>query len=147
MKTKDHLKAEYGATEQGEEGLCAAINQHSLAVAIVAARRGHRAPLAYDDGRRIVFDAEEITNMGPEWLKRHEIAWEDSGGTLHVQSRAMRNDWSDPRYQAAPIPVRGTRYCHLMAPAYFERLLTGASRAPRERGEAVSKAEMPPTPR
>lgn len=146
MKTTDHLRAEYGGSAAGTEGLCAAVNQHSLAAALTSLRRARHGKLRYDGGRRIVFDPEELTNLGPEWLKSHEIAWEDAQGVLHVQSRAMRNDWLDPRYLKAPPQFRGTRYCHLIAPDYLQRLLTGATPAPRARGEAVSTAVMPPTP-
>jgi hypothetical protein len=146
MKTTDHLRAEYGDSAAGTEGLCAAVNQHSLAVALASLKRNRHGKLRYDSGRQVVFDAEELTNLGPEWLKSHEIAWEDAQGLLHVQSRAMRNDWLDPRYLKAPPQFRGTRYCHLIAPDYLQRLLTGATSAPRARGEAVSTAVMPPTP-
>lgn len=146
MKTTDHLRAEYGDSAARTEGLCAAVNQHSLAAALTILRRTGNGRLRYDGGRRIVFDPEELTNVGPEWLKSHEIAWEDTQGVLHVQSRAMRNDWLDPRYLKAPPQFRGTRYCHLIAPDYLQRLLTGTTPAPRARGEAVSTAVMPPTP-
>jgi hypothetical protein len=146
MKTTDHLRAEYGDSAAGTEGLCAAVNQHSLAAVLTNLRRARHGKLRYEGGRRIVFDPEELTNLGPEWLKSHEIAWEDAQGLLHVQSRAMRNDWLDPRYLRAPPQFRGTRYCHLIAPDYLQRLLTGATPAPRARGEAVSTAVMPPTP-
>ncbi len=146
MKTTDHLRAEYGDQAAGAEGLCAAINERSLAVALASLRRGRHGKLRFDGGRQIVFDAEELTNLGTEWLKPHEIAWENAQGVLHVQSRAMRNDWLDPRYLDAPPKFRGTRYCHLIAPYYLQRLLTGASAAPRSRGAAVSTAVMPPTP-
>ena len=146
MKTTDHLRAEYGDSAAGTEGLCAAVNQRSLAVALAGLKRSRHGKLRYDSGRQVVFDAEELTNMGTEWLKSHEITWEDAQGMLHVQSRAMRNDWLDPRYLKARPQFRGTRYCHLIAPDYLQRLLTGASAAPRARGKAVSTAVMPPTP-
>ena len=146
MKTTDHLRAEYGDSAAGTEGLCAAVNQRSLAVALASLKRNRHGKLRYDSGRQVVFDAEELTSLGPEWLKSHEIAWKDAQGLLHVQSRAMRNDWLDPRYLKAPPQFRGTRYCHLIAPDDLQRLLTGATPAPRARGEAVSTAVMPPTP-
>jgi hypothetical protein len=146
MKTTDHLRAEYGDNAAGAEGLCAAVNQRGLATALTNLRRSRHGKLRYGGGRRFVFDAEELTNMGPEWLKSHEIAWEDAQGVLHIQSRAMRNDWLDPRYLNAEPKFRGTRYCHLIAPDYLQRLLTGAAPAPHARGAVVSALVMPPTP-
>jgi hypothetical protein len=146
MKTTDHLRTEYGDDAAGSEGVCAAVNQRSLAVALQELRGSRRGSLRYTAGKNIVFDAEELTNIGPEWLKLHEIAWEDAAGALHVQSRAMRNDWLDPRYLGSPPQFRGTRYCHLIAPEYLQRLLTGEVTAPRARGEAVSPAQMPAIP-
>lgn len=145
MKTTDHLRTEYGADQAGSEGACANINRHSLRVALAEARsRGQRQALRYGGGERVALDVEELTTIGPEWLKQHEIAWEDAAGVLHVQSRAMRNDWLDPRLAKAQPQFKGTRYCHLAAPDYLRRLLTGEIEAPRSRGEAMSPAAMPP---
>jgi hypothetical protein len=144
MKTTDHLRTEYGADQAGSEGACANINRHSHRVALAEARSRGQRRLRFGNGEQVAFDVEELTTIGPEWLKAHEIAWQDAAGVLHVQSRAMRNDWLDPRYVKAPIPVRGTRYCHLIAPDYLRRLLTDEIEAPRSRGEAMSPAQMPP---
>jgi len=46
-------------------------------------------------------------------------------GTLHVRSKGMRNDWLDPRLATADPRVKGTRYCHLVAPEYLRRVLLG----------------------
>lgn len=144
MKTTDHLRTEYGADQAGSEGACANINRQSLRVAIAEARSRGQRRLRYSSGDQVAFDVEELTTIGPEWLKQHEIAWEDSAGVLHIQSRSMRNDWLDPRLAKAQPQFKGTRYCHLIAPDYLRRLLTGEAPAPRSRGEAMSPAQMPP---
>jgi hypothetical protein len=64
------------------------------------------------------------------WLKPYDIAWAGADGALHLKSKAMRNDWLDPRYADAPARFKGTRYCHLVAPEYLKRLLTGVVAAP-----------------
>ena len=48
-----------------------------------------------------------------------------SDGALHLKSKAMRNDWLDPKLKDAPARFKGTRYCHLIAPSYLLGILRG----------------------
>jgi hypothetical protein len=130
MKTADHLRTEYGDSAAGEEGTCAMLNEHTLQ-SVLAQLKGQRGiRVGYDRGRKVVFESEALTTMGPEWLAPYEIAWQGPDGALHIKSKAMRNDWLDPRYLNAPPRFRGTRYCHLIAPDYLRRLLSGITAAP-----------------
>jgi hypothetical protein len=96
----------------------------------------------------VVFDpAEEVRNAenpgmtGPDWLKPYEMTWRDESGVLHVRSKGFRVDWTDPQYAAMPGRFRGVQYCHLIAPEYLARLVTGKARA----GLAVGR-EVTPLP-
>jgi len=130
MKTVDHLKAEYGPDSAGEEGSCAALNAATLAAVIAGLPASQRRHLRFDHGRAIVFDADVITNDGPLWLAPFALVHLGADGSLHVASKAMRNDWNDPRLKDAPVRFKGTRYCHLIAPDYLARLLLGEESVP-----------------
>jgi hypothetical protein len=125
MKTADHLQAEYGANAAGTEASCAAVNERILKSLLSGMSRAERLRLRFDQGRNIVFDADDVTNDGPSWLKPFSIAYADAQGRLHLKSKGMQNDWLDPRYLSAPVKFRGTRYCHLVAPPYLARVLRG----------------------
>jgi hypothetical protein len=125
MKTTDHLRTEYGAGAAGEEGLCADVNRRTLAGVLQGFDAGQRRALRYDGGRAVVFDAEQVTTNGFEWLAPYPIAWQGPDGALHIMAKAQRNDWLDQRYLDADPKFRGTRYCHFIAPDYLRRILLG----------------------
>lgn len=125
MKTADHIRTEYGASAAGEEGLCADVNRSTLAGVLLAFSADERRRLRYAGGTAIVFDAEQVTTNGREWLAPYPLAWQAPDGTLHIMAKAQRNDWQDPRWVGAPPQFRGTRYCHFIAPDYLRRILLG----------------------
>jgi hypothetical protein len=92
--------------------------------------RAERRQLRYDGGTHVVYEADELTTDGLVWLKPFDIAWVGADGALHLKSKAMRNDWLDPRYVNAPAKFKGTRYCHLVAPSHMKRLLLGTVTPP-----------------
>ncbi len=125
MKTADHLRTEYGATAAGEEGLCADVNRRTLAGVLQTLSAAERRRLRFKRGTAVVFDAEQVTTNGFEWLAPYPLAWQGADGALHIMSKAQRNDWLDARYFAADPKFRGTRYCHFIAPDYLRRILLG----------------------
>jgi hypothetical protein len=125
LKTADHLQTEYGAGAAGPEGLCADVNQRTLASVLQGFTAGQRRGLRFDGGSAVVFDAEQVTTNGREWLAPYPIAWQGHDGALHIMAKAQRNDWLDPRWLDAPPQFRGTRYCHLIAPDYLRNILLG----------------------
>ena len=125
MKTADHFKAEYGADAAGSEASCAAINERILQSVLAHMSRSARQHLRFNAARDVLFDADFVTNDGPIWLAPFAMIYADPQGRLHLKSKGMQNDWLDPRYLTAPVKFRGTRYCHLVAPQYLARVLTG----------------------
>jgi hypothetical protein len=125
MKTADHIRTEYGAEAVGEEGLCSDVNRRTLNRVLASVGKRERRRLKFDAGTRVVFDADEVTDNGPIWLAPFPMASVGSDGALHLKSKAMRNDWLDPRLKDAPARFKGTRYCHLVAPSYLLGILRG----------------------
>jgi len=117
MKTADHIVSEYGAGQAGEDRGCRYVNELTL--------RAVEASLPRSLHRTVVFDEDVVTTDGPVWLAPYAYARVDAAGVLRLQSKAMKNDWLDPRYANSPPQFRGTRYCHFVAPEYLRRLLQG----------------------
>ena len=124
MKTADHLVAEYGAGAAGADIGCSGVNRLTLERVLASMSPEERKRLRFPP-EQVVFDDDFVTVLGPLWLAPHDIARVGLDGKLRIQSRAMRNDWLDPRYAKAPPQFRGTRYCHFIAPEHFGRLLRG----------------------
>lgn len=125
MKTSDHIATVYGADQTRGEGMCADINRATLQRVLASVPAGERRRLAFDGGTRVVFDIEEVTTNGPEWLAPYAFAYRGGDGALHLRAKAMRNDWLDPRLAGSPARFKGTRYCHLIAPSYLAGILRG----------------------
>ena len=124
MKTADHLVAEYGAGAAGADIGCSGVNRLTLERVLAAMTPAERRRLRIKP-QQVVFEEDFVTPLGPVWLEPYPMARRGDDGSLRIQSRAMRNDWLDPRYAAAPPQFRGTRYCHLIAPEHLARLLRG----------------------
>ncbi|MFO1427953.1 MAG: hypothetical protein U1F11_13475 [Steroidobacteraceae bacterium] len=130
MKTADHLQAEYGAAAAGEDIGCSGVHRRLLADALASLSRAERRRARFDGGRAVSFEPDAVTTQGDVFVADYDVAWTGADGRLHLLSKAMRNEWLDPRYVNAPVKFRGTRYCRLAAPAYLRDLLTGAATAP-----------------
>lgn len=129
MKTADHLVAEYGTGAAGADIGCSGVNRMTLARVLAAMTPAERRRLKFPPDQ-VAFEDDFTTPLGPLWLAPHDIAHIGLDGRLRIMSRAMRNDWLDPRYAKAPPQFRGTRYCHFIAPEHLGRLLRGEAAAP-----------------
>ena len=130
MKTADHLVAEYGPQAAGVDIGCDGVNRRNYEQVLASFDARERRRLRFDQGRKVIFDADWLTPFGPDWLAAYPFVRVDDSGALHVQAKAMRNEWNDPRYFDAPLNVRGTRYCRLVAPEYLRRLIQGSDTLP-----------------
>ena len=124
MKTADHLLAEHGAGQAGADIGCSGVNRLTLERVSASLTRGELRRLRFDPAQ-VVMEDDFVTTLGTVWLEPYPLARVGAAGELRILSRAMRNDWLDPRYLEAPPQFRGTRYCHLIAPEHLRRLLLG----------------------
>lgn len=121
VKTSDVLVSEYGAEAAGHEGRCSSVNALTLErVAADMASAGRR----YGKYADVILEPDDVGISGINWLKPYTMLW-SQGDTLHIRAKALRVDWSDPRFADAPARFRGTHYCHLVAPSYLRRVLAG----------------------
>ncbi len=121
VKTSDILVLEYGEAAAGFEGRCSSVNGLTLQ-RVTAALESAAAPLGEYDA--VVLETDEVGVSGVNWLKPYRMLWRE-GDTLHILAKALRVDWHDDRFAKAPARFRGTHYCHLVAPSYLRRVLTG----------------------
>ena len=124
MKTADHLQSVYGREAAGEDIGCRGVNERLLQQTLNSMTEAERAQLAITPGVSLIFDDDIVTAQGPLWLEPYPMVRRQAN-KLIVQAKGMKNDWNDPRYAQAPPQFRGTRYCHLITPAYLRALLLG----------------------
>lgn len=143
LKSADHLNEAFGPGTSGGNGRCQDMNRLT--------DERVRASLGAADVEPVIFDpAEEVRNTenpgmtGPDWLKPYEMTWRDASGVLHLRSKGFRVDWTDPQFAAMPGRFRGVQYCHLVAPDYLARLLTGKVKAGVSVGRDVDPLQQAP---
>ncbi len=145
LKSADHLNDALGAGTSGGDGRCQDMNRLTYDRV--------RAALGAENVATVAFDpAEEVRNeanpgmTGPDWLRPYQITTRNASGTLELHSKGFRVDWLDPRFAAMPARFRGVQYCHLVAPEYLARLVTGKARPGLVVGRDVVAAAPPDAP-
>ena len=144
MKSADHLNEAFGPGTSAGDGLCQDMNRLTYDRV--------RATLGAVNVEAVVFDSAEVVSntgnpgmTGPDWLAPYEMTWRDKSGVLHLRSKGFRVDWTDPQFAAMPGRFRGVQYCHLVAPVYLARVVTGRTRAGASVGRNVPALTQPPS--
>jgi len=126
MKTAERINAAQPVSTgqpdlaQGDAS-CQAVHQYWLEQLYAKIPVQHRA-LAPE---QLVIDDEELTFMGPMWLRPwpFEPLYRTDDGVTHIRSKALYV----PFAWWIPMPDRfkGTYYCHLISPLYLEAIVRG----------------------
>jgi hypothetical protein len=98
---------------------------------------------------KVTFDAaESVSNTdepgmtGPDWLAPFTLTYAQDG-ILHVAAKGFIVEFADPRYAQAPARFRGVHYCHLIAPDYLTRLMSGKAETGAIVGRVVAGGAPP----
>jgi hypothetical protein len=77
-----------------------------------------------------------------EWLDAFTMVETDAGGTLRIRAKSLANT-GKVRVSARGTANNERQYCHLIAPDYLKRILTGEVQLPKgefhEAGRTVSR--------
>ncbi len=144
LKSSDHLNEALGKGTSAGNGLCQDMNRLTYQRIRDALGAANVEPVIFDPAEE-VRNAENPGMTGPDWLKPYELTWRDESLVLHVRSKGFRVDWTDPQFAAMPGRFRGVQYCHLIAPEYLARLVTGKATAGLMVGRAVTPLPQPPS--
>jgi hypothetical protein len=130
VKTADHLNAEYGPGSAVDPGLgCVDVNRDTARRVYARLDAGEQKRLRITAGS-LVFEPDDSTFMGSNWVGEFPFAWTGGDGKLHLRARRLRVDWDNFWLSWAPDRLRGALYCHLVAPEYLRRLVLGETTAP-----------------
>ena len=129
MKTAERINSAYpvaaGATPIASgDSSCEAVHRQWLEELAGSIPAGELALSPTD----LVIDEEDLTFMGPMWLRPwpFDPVYRAESGDLHIRTRALYVPFS--WWIPMPDRFKGTYYCHLIAPWYLESLLRGVSK-------------------
>lgn len=130
VKTGDLLNETYGEGTAKKQGSCEAIHRDMADAVYVSLD-----PSAIRVSReRLVFAPDDVKMMGSQWITPFQVVYA-ADGKIYLRSKALLVNWNDLKFKFAPDRLRGTHYCHLIAPEYLVRLVTGAATALPRDGE------------
>jgi hypothetical protein len=128
MKSADHIRTVHGPSAAGEDIGCDGVMR-----VIVEASLARQDGAASRNPAKIEILPEQQVDNGDAWLAPLKVIERASDGALRIRTRGLRKDWLDPRYAEHREEIRGVRYCHLVAPWFLDRVLSGE--VVLERGE------------
>lgn len=145
LKSADHLNEAFGPGTSAGDGRCQDMNRLTYDRVRATLGAGNVEPVIFDPAEE-VRNTENPGMTGPDWLKPYEMTWRDGSGALHLRSKGFRVDWTNPEFAAMPGRFRGVQYCHLVAPDYLARLVTGKVQAGVSVGRDVTPLPQAPAP-
>ena len=126
MKTAERINTAHAAAGgeapiAGEDQSCELLHQKML-TGLLEKIPAQELAISTD---KLVVDDEELTYIGPMWLKPwpFQPLSRDEAGRLHIHSRALYVPFS--WWIPMPDRFKGTYYCHLIAPGYLDAVLRG----------------------
>jgi hypothetical protein len=130
LHSADRIRAAYGATAAGESTTCARLNRRTLDAVLLSLTDRQRKKMPFKGTVPVMLDADDVASTEAQWHETFTMAQTDAGGTLRIRAKSLR--------EAAPVRVGtkaatagGGQYCHLIAPDYLKRILTGEVQLPR----------------
>ena len=127
-KTADHLNEVYGAGTAlpSPSVSCRQINRETI-LGIWRELSPAERSAARRPPTQIMLDPDAVTITGSSWIEPYAFVYTGADGKLHVLAKALRVAWNEWPWKIAPARLRGTYYCHLLAPEYARRLISGES--------------------
>jgi hypothetical protein len=145
LHSVERIRAEYGAAAAGEAASCARLNRRTLDAVMAGLSDRQKKKMPFKSAIPVMLDPDDATVSELDWMQGFTMVQVDAGGTLHIRARALRADASGnvKVRNAAAADARGKQYCHLIAPDYLRRILTGEVQLPkaefRQNGQTAAR--------
>ena len=123
LRSTDRIKMVRGPEASGAEFACGVLNRRTVdAVGLDPART-----------TAVIFDADEDVKTEAEWLSPwpYDVAYRAADGTLHIRAKSLLLPFNP--FSTLPEDLKGSHYCHVIAPAYARALLVSEVEAPMGR--------------
>ena len=141
LHSADRIRAEYGATAAGESTTCARLNRRTLDAVMLSLTDRQKKKMPFKGSIGVLLDPDEQVSTESQWLESFTMVQTDAGGTLRIRARSLGA--GNVRVSSKPNAAKGRQYCHLIAPDYLKRILTGEVQLPKaefpESGQTASR--------
>ena len=141
LHSAERIRAEYGATAAGESTTCARLNRRTLDAVMLTLTDRQKKKMPFKGSIAVLLDPDEQATSESQWLESFTMVQTDAGGTLRIRAKSLASTGK------VRVSTRGgnneRQYCHLIAPDYLKRILTGEVQLPKgefpEAGRTVSR--------
>jgi hypothetical protein len=130
LHSAERIRAEYGATAAGESTTCARLNRRTLDAVMLTLTDRQKKKMPFKGSVAVLLDPDEQATSEAQWLEAFTMVQTDAGGTLRIRAKSLRSDGS-MRVSSRAKAGNGRQYCHLIAPDYLKRILTGEVQLPK----------------
>lgn len=142
LHSSERIRAEYGATAAGEPSSCARLNRRTVDAVMASLTDRQKKKMPFKGPVPVMLEPDLQASNEAEWLDAFTMVETDAGGTLRIRAKSLAGTGK------VRVSTRGTsnsqrQYCHLIAPDYLKRILTGEVQLPKgefpEAGRTVSR--------
>ena len=142
LHSSERIRAAYGATAAGEPSSCARLNRRTVDAVMASLTDRQRKKMPFKGPVPVMLEPDLQAANEAEWLDAFTVVETDAGGTLRIRAKSLANTGK------VRVSTRGSannerQYCHLIAPDYLKRILTGEVQLPKgefpEAGRTVSR--------
>lgn len=139
LHSAERIRAEYGATAAGESTTCARLNRRTLDAVMLTLTDRQKKKMPFKGTLGVLLDPDEQATSESQWLESFTMAQTDAGGTLRIRAKSLGGG----NMRVSSKAGNGRQYCHLIAPDYLKRILTGEVQLPKgefpESGQTASR--------
>jgi hypothetical protein len=142
LHSSERIRREYGATAAGEPSSCARLNRRTVDAVLASLTDRQKKKMPFKGPVPVMLEPDLQASTEAEWLDAFTMVEADAGGTLRIRAKSLANTGK------VRVGTRGAangerQYCHLIAPDYLKRILTGEVQLPKaefpDAGRTVSR--------
>ena len=125
------IRAEYGATAAGEASSCARLNRRTLDAVMLTLTDKQKKKMPFKGAVPVMLEPDLQASSEADWLEGFTMVETDAGGTLRIRAKSLGAGAATLRVSTRANPNASVQYCHLIAPDYLKRILTGEVELPK----------------
>jgi len=138
LHSAERIRAEYGANAAGEATSCARLNRRTLDAVMATLSDRQKRKMPFKGPVPVMLLPDEQAANEADWLGAFTMVDTDAGGTLRIRAKSLGMGAGNVK-----VGTRNTnstrQYCHLIAPDYLKRILTGEVQLPKPDSTQTAK--------
>ena len=143
LHSAERIRAAYGATAAGEATSCARLNRRTLDAVMASMTERQKKKMPFKGPVPVMLEPDIQASSEADWLQEFTMLQTDAGGTLRIRAKSLGAGTMSTRVSTRAASDSGRLYCHLIAPDYLRRVLTGEVKLPaaefRDVGQTVRR--------